>query len=270
MRTPDEIEPRHAWRVFWALQPRNHYTETSPMNEIWLPNRDSWELQSLNHGMRWSKTNIATCTTGHEAPDANCMCGLWSTKDLTTLQRCVGGATSDKRRVICLGKVRIWGKVIEHEHGYRSSHADIQELWMLYHVPYGRGSGSGSYGFVVSNQPPTIPDSWQHIAKGLQTLYRCPVSLSHWNQVRDESGETEQEPTAIDITTSASPGWGTVATLTLGSYATQSVGVATTWDPDEDRGWWERHLRQMLIVAVALNLIAFACNLALIIGKAAQ
>ena len=59
----------------------------------------------------------------HEAPDPDCTCGLHGTHGLEVLRK--------TRCPAVLGRVALWGRVIEHEHGYRARFAYPQRLRLL-------------------------------------------------------------------------------------------------------------------------------------------
>lgn len=80
------------------------------------------------NSMKWfvRKPMVATCYDDEEhetnAPDGNCSCGLHAFKDLATLHQVVGSSE-------VLGRVALWGRIIEHEHGYRAEYAYPQVLF---------------------------------------------------------------------------------------------------------------------------------------------
>jgi hypothetical protein len=67
----------------------------------------------------------ATCRTSHrhEAPDPSCTCGLHGTHGIEVLRK--------TRCPAVLGRVALWGRVIEHEHGYRARYAYPQRLRLI-------------------------------------------------------------------------------------------------------------------------------------------
>ena len=88
-------------------------------------------LESLGSYSRWTPKvavkAICTCHS-HEAPQMTCNCGYWSFKSHENLVKAISGYASD---VEVVGKVEIWGRVIECENGYRSEFAYPSELWLL-------------------------------------------------------------------------------------------------------------------------------------------
>ena len=59
----------------------------------------------------------------HEAPHLGCTCGLHGTHDLDPLRR--------TRCPAVLGRVALWGRVIEHELGFRARYGYPQRLRLI-------------------------------------------------------------------------------------------------------------------------------------------
>lgn len=106
-------EPIVAWRA-WALTGR----------------RDGTGLllrPVAKRARTWKPMEIveASCRTSrwHEAPDPACTCGLHGTHGIELLRRTKSPAV--------LGRVALWGRVIEHEHGYRARYAYPQRVRLI-------------------------------------------------------------------------------------------------------------------------------------------
>lgn len=112
---PDGIEPIRAWRV-WLECPR----------------RDgSLVLGSLTQaggGTRWDidAPLKATCPSlRHPAPTQGCTCGIYAHKTrAAAIQHAAGVATA------VVGEVAIWGRIIEHQRGYRAQYAEPKAIWL--------------------------------------------------------------------------------------------------------------------------------------------
>ena len=112
---PDAIQPIRAWRV-WA---------GSAMGD------GTVELRSLTDAARRTRWPVgealhARCMRGrHPAPSTECSCGIYA-------HRSRGAALAHARAApgSIVGEVELWGRVIEHEHGYRSEYARIRALWV--------------------------------------------------------------------------------------------------------------------------------------------
>ncbi len=71
-----------------------------------------------------SELLVAKCKYEHQAPAWNHVCGIYAFKESST----AGMAISSPPVV---GRVEMWGTVIEHEDGYRCSQARITDLWVI-------------------------------------------------------------------------------------------------------------------------------------------
>jgi hypothetical protein len=76
-------------------------------------------LGSLNHGTDWPPWQPFTAICGkgnHQAPALKCACGIYAAREETMLQQegYLGAA---------YGLVKLWGRVISHEKGFRAEHA---------------------------------------------------------------------------------------------------------------------------------------------------
>jgi hypothetical protein len=111
---PDLVEVITAWRA-WGFGLLN----------------GAFRLKALGKDTLWEPKQQfnAICMAGgqHHAPAFNCSCGIWSFKELDGLVEAIGGYSEIK----VLGKVSLWGRVIETENGYRAQYAYPSELWLL-------------------------------------------------------------------------------------------------------------------------------------------
>jgi hypothetical protein len=83
-----------------------------------------WEGGALR-GVRvtWEGPELeAECETCHESPGWFCTCGIYAFKGSPNLG-------SDHSTAWVWGKVELTGLVVEHDRGYRASHARIVDLW---------------------------------------------------------------------------------------------------------------------------------------------
>ena len=147
-RAPDAIDPIRAWRV-------------------WLPSVEVdgtvmlCSLTEAGGGARWAAGDPlrASCPTGeHEAPRGECTCGLYAHKSWASASlqaRGVSGAV--------VGEVQLWGRVIEHERGYRAQFARPCALWLP---------------VVFAAQSPRIEDVVDALSRrSALNHYRVPVGL---------------------------------------------------------------------------------------------
>lgn len=108
-----QTEPVMAWRA-WTLSGRRDGSEVrlrpiAGSSKPWPPLRPAQ----------------ATCTRPrrHPAPDLRCTCGLYATRTPDLLRR--------TRDPAVVGTVALWGRVIEHESGYRGEYAYPQRLRLV-------------------------------------------------------------------------------------------------------------------------------------------
>ena len=121
MTVPDYISPIIGHRVWhWdaaGLKSLN--------GEPWFPNRP------LAAGCRVSGSAMlvgraeAMHDVAHDAPEANCTCGVYAAKSLEHLRR-----NNYDRYGIC-GEVSLWGTVVEHQLGWRAQYAYPKNLYLL-------------------------------------------------------------------------------------------------------------------------------------------
>lgn len=85
----------------------------------------NWDGSSLRGVCaRWpSEVLEATCGLCDTVPSWNHSCGIYAAKTPAEVHVFYG-------RSSIVGMVEMWGELIEHEHGYRSSHARIIGLWV--------------------------------------------------------------------------------------------------------------------------------------------
>ena len=89
---------------------------------------DAIGLKSLNN-KRWlprqplaAKCGAGTAHDAHEPPHLDCTCGVYASKNLEHLRK-IG---LDRHGVI--GEVNLWGKLVEHEQGFRAQFAYPKSL----------------------------------------------------------------------------------------------------------------------------------------------
>ncbi|HEX7248590.1 MAG TPA: hypothetical protein VF351_10880 [Actinomycetota bacterium] len=106
-------EPIVAWRA-WALT--GHHDGTGLLLRPVAKRARTWRprevVEASCRASRW-----------HEAPEPDCTCGLHGTHGIEVLRK--------TRCPAVLGRVALWGRVIEHEHGYRARFAYPQRLRLL-------------------------------------------------------------------------------------------------------------------------------------------
>ena len=106
-------EPIHAWRTWTLVGPRDgSWVRLAPIagdGRPWPPRRPA----------------EASCIRrrSHVRPELDCTCGLYAVESPDELRR--------TRDPAVLGTVALWGRIVEHEHGFRAALAYPQRLRLL-------------------------------------------------------------------------------------------------------------------------------------------
>lgn len=111
-RIPDYTHTLVAWRA-WLVRSRR--LDSLGVDNLWQPR------------VALPANCVKMDDVNHHSPSMDCTCGYWSFKTLDVL----GEAIRHDENMAVIGKVAIWGRVIECEQGYRSEYAYPQELWLL-------------------------------------------------------------------------------------------------------------------------------------------
>jgi len=112
---PDAIQAIRAWRVWAAAATADGVVELRSLTDA--ARRTRWPVGAALQ---------ARCMRArHPAPSTECSCGIYA-------HRSRGAALAHARATpgSIVGEVELWGRVIEHEHGYRSEYARIRALWV--------------------------------------------------------------------------------------------------------------------------------------------
>jgi hypothetical protein len=132
-RPPFVAEPIEGWRV-WQLgiHPRGYRPQLIPAGagRGWWPARRALEARCYVP---------REVPTRHFPPTVRCTCGVYASDSLTSFLK--AGAPG---RVSVIGQISLWGKVIEHEHGWRAQYAYPSRLRLICAVCLQRGSGEAT------------------------------------------------------------------------------------------------------------------------------
>lgn len=111
---PDSIEPLIGWRA-------------------WRVDRFG-SLLSRTCEVAWPGGSklVASCNAsgGHDTPQVNCSCGIYSVKTLEGAIRYVSDGNWGSSDV-AIGKIKVWGRVVQATKGYRSEFAYPIEVYLL-------------------------------------------------------------------------------------------------------------------------------------------
>jgi len=156
-------EPIHAWRT-WTL----------------VGSRDGSDVRLApiaGDGRPWPprRPAVAGCTRhrSHARPEFGCTCGLHAVASPDELRR--------TRDPAVLGTVALWGRIVEHEHGFRAELAYPQRLRLLCYLCFwlwGR-HGPGDCEVVVRHRGGRmVPLCEPHLELSRRYGYRVPRILS--------------------------------------------------------------------------------------------
>ncbi|MGI8514607.1 MAG: hypothetical protein ACR2NT_05600 [Acidimicrobiia bacterium] len=156
MAAPDLIEPVIGWRS-WAA--------------VALPERTSFGL----HSPVWPETlwppgealKSQCKVSSHRRPHLSCRCGIYAFKEEPDLRDLAHQVTSPGYKysstIVVVGEVSLWGKVIEHERGFRAEYAYPRRLMPILPQPW--------------PGPKDADPSWWVIHHELFSAYRVPVEF---------------------------------------------------------------------------------------------
>jgi hypothetical protein len=110
-RSDHVIEPVEGWRS-WELERDDEGLRlVSPLVEVGWPAGEALEATCRRHA-------------AHDAPDPDCTCGIYAVTSPDALGTVRGG-------VSVVGSIALWGRVVEHEKGYRGELAYPQRLRLV-------------------------------------------------------------------------------------------------------------------------------------------
>ena len=140
-------EPIVAWRA-WALTGHRDGTElllrpVAGRSRPWRP------MEAAEAACKHARL--------HGAPNVDCSCGLHGTHDVEILRR--------TRCPAVLGRVAFWGRVIEHELGYRAQFGYPQRLALVCQFCFWLWGPHGTRPAVVGwlQRDELIPFCWPHL-----------------------------------------------------------------------------------------------------------
>ena len=119
------LEPIHAWRTWTLVGSRDgSRVRLAPIagdGRPWPPRRPA----------------EASCTRhrSHVRPELDCTCGLHAVESPDELRR--------TRDPAVLGTVALWGRIVEHEHGFRAALAYPQRLRLLCYLCFTSWGSNG-------------------------------------------------------------------------------------------------------------------------------
>lgn len=140
-------EPVLAWRA-WSLTGRRDGTDlllrpVAGRSRPWRP-REPAEAACKHARM-------------HASPNVDCSCGLHGTHEIEVLRR--------TRCPAAIGRVALWGHVIEHELGFRAQYGYPQTLGLICQFCFWQWGQLGAAPAVVGSFPrdELVPFCWPHL-----------------------------------------------------------------------------------------------------------
>lgn len=120
MQAPDFVEPIAGWRVWHVVERRGELRLCSPLYRTVWPLRQEL-VATCRHG---TESLLAFTAPGrHSPPQARCACGIHAGRTAAQavpyLTRFFRRRDDVLHRVV--GRVSLWGRVVECEHGWRGS-----------------------------------------------------------------------------------------------------------------------------------------------------
>ena len=161
---PDQLDPVVGWRVWDVVELDGRLRLCSlTFWSVWLPGRPV--LAACRRPLVDRRAGIPD----HDAPAASCTCGIYASTS-------AHGAVEFSRRFVrrrdtvhrVIGRVALWGTVVECESGWRASHAYPESL--IVRAPTARGFLAGR----LSRHQPVRPA--EEIAVALAE-YGTPVEI---------------------------------------------------------------------------------------------
>lgn len=149
MSEPEIVtEPLQAWRA-WQLLEERRGPSLVPIGR-----GDPWPRRRVAEARCWKHRR-------HRAPVRACTCGLYAARDLSTLRAA--------RAPAVVGLVALWGRVIEHAHGWRAAFAYPQRLGLVCTVclPQ-RGASAPAEVVAVYDRGSLVPVCEPHLGLAIE------------------------------------------------------------------------------------------------------
>jgi hypothetical protein len=165
VRAPDFVEPIVGWRLWLVVSDGGYFWLESMLYPVrWMPRR---ALDARCHRHRrchpCRRSAEAALVSSHPAPAEACECGIYASRLPETLTPYLD-STYPGRGVVerVLGRVRLWGRVVAAERGWRGEHAYPDAIYVPHRDAADASAvsatsiaaGLGDYGVPVLSLPP--------------------------------------------------------------------------------------------------------------------
>ncbi|HEX4323145.1 MAG TPA: hypothetical protein VHZ77_00785 [Gaiellaceae bacterium] len=161
-RVPDLIEPFDAWRV-WRVGMCDGRTVLKSLfsGTVWEPTVPLTAHCTGVQRVRWRPWRLSA--NDHVAPALGCRCGIYGVRTVAAARPYIDCTPFPYRDDRVIGRVALWGDVVEGKLGWRASHAYPVELFI-------RDPATERFGFRRR----------AHVEALLQALeaYRVPVEVA--------------------------------------------------------------------------------------------
>jgi hypothetical protein len=126
---PDFAEPLEAWRV-WRVARREGRVVLQSLfvGAVWEPGVPFVASCSGGHRSRWAPWRKKP--NNHAAPELDCRCGVYGVQSVAAARSYLERPPLLCRDDRVIGRVALWGAVVEGSSGWRASHAYPIELFL--------------------------------------------------------------------------------------------------------------------------------------------
>jgi hypothetical protein len=126
---PDYVEPLEAWRV-WRVARREGRVVLQSLftGAVWEPAAPLVASCTGGHRSRWAPWRKQP--NDHAAPELECQCGIYGVKSVAAARSYLETPPLLCRDDRVIGRVALWGAVVEGPAGWRASHAYPIELFV--------------------------------------------------------------------------------------------------------------------------------------------
>jgi len=126
---PDLAEPVEAWRVWRVGRCDGRIVLKSLFSGIvWEPIVPLAAVCTGVRRSRWRPWRVLA--QEHAAPALGCSCGIYGVQSVSAARQYIDCAPFPYRDDRVIGRVALWGDVVEGAHGWRASHAYPVELYL--------------------------------------------------------------------------------------------------------------------------------------------
>jgi hypothetical protein len=126
---PDFVEPIEAWRVWRvAMREGRVVLQSLFLGAVWEPAAPLVAFCNGGHRSRWPPWRKKP--NEHPAPELDCRCGIYGVQSVAAARSYLETPPLLCRDDRVIGRVALWGTVVEGPFGWRASHAYPLELFI--------------------------------------------------------------------------------------------------------------------------------------------